>query len=90
MKMQEMVNEPVSPSPNTNGNKDSALTTQEGINQVMLQVALFRSLRLSSVASCACTSHLLCPRSVNGTCTCFRGVAVVSNAAVNTQVRGSF
>jgi len=24
----------MSPSPNTNGNKDSALTTQRGINQV--------------------------------------------------------
>ena len=66
MKMQEMVNEPVSPSPNTSGNKDSALTTQEGINQVMLQVALFRSRRLRSILSCACTLHLLCPPSVSG------------------------
>ena len=84
----------MSPSPNTNGNKDSALTAQKGINQVFQgqercckrhYSVLYGWVTFHRV--CVCVPYIVFIR--QGMCVCFHVLAVVENAAMIMDVRVS-
>ena len=58
---------------------------------VLLQMALFHSfLWLSSIPLCVYMYHIFVHSSADGHLGCFRALAIVNSAAVNTEVRVSF